>query len=514
MANIRFIISKKVGESGKSEIYVRLPLSRTKYIQLHTGVFVTPSLFVVEGVSGNNQVGHIEIPKRGRLNNDAVKEAQCVQMELQAFSNRLQRICSVCDESLYHDRKSLMEAMQATRYMQVQDITQKSVCEVLRERERVQKVSTIYEYAELYLNSFLHNKRRSAHFRVAMRVVRRWEAFRVQVMGEDFSIGIDTLTSDDLNDLKAYIGNEPQLQQEHPKFFNRIMASYPSEIGTKHKSKGMIKPRGANCIIGIMKRVKTFWNWMIECKYTTNNPFAGVKIGAERYGTPYYLTIEERNALADYDLSARPQLAIQRDIFVFQCLVGCRVGDLYKLTESNITNEILEYVPHKTKDESQQVKPRIPLNERALRLVEAYRGKDSKGRLFPFISEQRYNDAIKESLRLCGIDRNVQVRNSITGESEAKPIYQVASSHMARRTFVGAAYAKVQDPNIIGKMSGHVEGSRAFVRYRHIDDAILKDVIVKIDEEEERNEADERKALLKKLASLSTEELKLILDKS
>ena len=58
-----------------------------------------------------------------------------------------------------------------------------------------------------------------------------------------------------------------------------------------------------------------------------------------------------------------------------------------------------------------------------------------------------------------------------------KPINEIASSHMARRTFVGNAYKVVKDPNLIGRMSGHVEGSKAFVRYRDIDDDMLKEVI-------------------------------------
>ena len=49
--------------------------------------------------------------------------------------------------------------------------------------------------------------------------------------------------------------------------------------------------------------------------------------------------------------------------------------------------------------------------------------------------------------------------------------------HMARRTFAGAAYKKVKDPNVVAKMTGHVEGSKAFCRYRDIDDDMLKEVI-------------------------------------
>lgn len=60
---------------------------------------------------------------------------------------------------------------------------------------------------------------------------------------------------------------------------------------------------------------------------------------------------------------------------------------------------------------------------------------------------------------------------------EIKPLYEVVSSHTARKTFIGNLYKKVRDPNIIASMSGHVEGSKAFARYRVIDDDIKNDVI-------------------------------------
>ena len=228
--------------------------------------------------------------------------------------------------------------------------------------------------------------------------------------------------------------------------------------------------------------------------YTNNRPFEGITIGTAKVGTPIYITIDERNQIADVDLKpiweempkeqrqlARMPLKTleeQRDIFVFQCLIGCRVGDLLKMTEQLIHNGVLVYTPHKTKDDGdEQVQARVPLHQKALSLIEKYRGVDPKGRLFPFITAQRYNDAIKVIFKMAGITRKVEVRNSLTGENELIPINEVASSHMARRTFVGNAYFKVHDPNLIGKMSGHVEGSKAFARYRKIEDDTLKEVI-------------------------------------
>ena len=71
----------------------------------------------------------------------------------------------------------------------------------------------------------------------------------------------------------------------------------------------------------------------------------------------------------------------------------------------------------------------------------------------------------------------VTVRNPITGADEQRPINEVASSHMARRTFIGNLYKKVRDPQLIGALTGHVNGRRSFARYRDIDDEIKQDLV-------------------------------------
>ena len=78
---------------------------------------------------------------------------------------------------------------------------------------------------------------------------------------------------------------------------------------------------------------------------------------------------------------------------------------------------------------------------------------------------------------MCGVTRLVTILDSLTGQPVQKPINEVASSHMARRCFVGNLYKKVKDPNLIGSMSGHAEGSKAFARYREIDDEVKKEVV-------------------------------------
>lgn len=86
----------------------------------------------------------------------------------------------------------------------------------------------------------------------------------------------------------------------------------------------------------------------------------------------------------------------------------------------------------------------------------------------------KYNDAIKDVFTIAGITRKVEVRDSLTGDNVMRPLNEIASSHLARRTFIANLYNKVSDPNLIGKMSGHAEGSKAFTRYRNIEDNTLR----------------------------------------
>lgn len=355
----------------------------------------------------------------------------------------------------------------------------KKVVEKHLHPERYQQESSgksVYDLWEEYLLKKNLSNGRIRGIRVLIRAIARYEGFinATEKERKDFVFDINKVTKEDIGDFMDYLRNEENLANEYRQTFKVLLERYPSNI---EKGKSEIKGRGENTVITLMKKLKAFFNWLYESDKTSNRPFDGFKIGTEKYGTPYYISVDERNLIARTPMPTR-HLEIQRDIFIFHCFVGCRVSDLVKLTEANITDGILTYTPHKTKDEGEQaVVARVPLHENAIKLIGKYRGTDKKGRLFPFISPQKYNDAIKEIFTISGITRNVEIRNARTGEIEVRPINEIASSHIARRTFVGNAYRKVSDPNIIGKMSGHVEGSKAFSRYRNIEDETLKNVI-------------------------------------
>ena len=77
--------------------------------------------------------------------------------------------------------------------------------------------------------------------------------------------------------------------------------------------------------------------------------------------------------------------------------------------------------------------------------------------------------------------RNVVVRNSLTGEQEIRPINEIASSHIARRTFVGNIYKKFKDQSLVSELSGHAPNSASFARYREVDEEMKREIVSAID---------------------------------
>lgn len=309
-----------------------------------------------------------------------------------------------------------------------------------------------------------------------MRALQRFEMYRKIKRIKTYKLTLRSFSVDDINDFEKFLRSEEELYEKYPKIYEK----HPCDT-RKVRKKAKPLPKGDNTIINMFACLRYFFRDCIEQKLMDEQPFAKYKGNTtERYGTPYYITLEERDIIAAHDFSSNPSLETQRDIFIFHTLIGCRVSDLYRLTHKDIINGAIEYIASKTlKDRASTI--RVPLNQRGLDLIEKYKGKDPEGRLFPFISQQKYNVAIKKIFTVCGITRMVTILNAATGQEEKRPINELASSHLARRTFVGNLYKKVKDPNLVGALSGHKDGSRAFARYREIDDDLKKELISILD---------------------------------
>lgn len=328
--------------------------------------------------------------------------------------------------------------------------------------ENKEKLS-FFELFDLFLDKHSLSANRKNNFKVVKRSLMRYEMYHDMHYYDGFELDIDLISSDILADFNNFLHNECYFYRKYPELYAKI-----PEVR-------VAKPRGDNTVNEILGKLRTFYRWAIKHNYTNNNPFDNYKIKECVYGTPFYITIDERNTIMNVDLSGYPGLSLHRDIFVFQSLIGCRVSDLWGMTWNNIVNNAVEYIAKKTQNE-RPITLRVPLNNNGKEILSRYKDV-AGGKLFPFPSQQVYNQKIKEFFKIAGITREVIRLNPTTKEMERKPICEIASSHLARRTFVGNLYKKLKDPNLISALSGHKEGSQAFARYRAIDDDIKKEII-------------------------------------
>lgn len=320
------------------------------------------------------------------------------------------------------------------------------------------------EWAEKYLKSKKFDAHQECNTKGLIMKISRFETFQQKVnKRKGYTMNIDRMTADDLRDFQDY------LLKEH-----LHAAKYP-ELYEDFTDKSMGRQRSLNTVSSNMTLLRTVCNWVRKQGATRNEPFANYEMPKTLYGTPYYLTIEERDKVYAVDLSDRPDLAEYRDMFIFQCMVGCRHGDLVTFTPENIINGVLEYIPIKTINKVAR-NVRVSLTDKAQAIFE----KHNHGAglpLFPMHFNFKFNDAIREIMKRAEINRMVTVLNPLTREEEKRPLYEVATSHMARRTFIGNLYKQVKDPNLVASMSGHANGSQAFSRYRAIDDDMKRDLV-------------------------------------
>ncbi len=389
------------------------------------------------------------------------------------FNRQIHEIKKLIEDEYFvgADDKWLEKLINNYRYPKKQktNVNQESESEGESELE---KSSDLFELFDEFLEKHSLSEVRKKNFRVVKRALMRYELFikKTKRGMRHYKLNINEITKDTLSDIWNFMEKENEYFYEYPELYESV------------PEKRAPKMRGKNTLIDSFSRMRTFFIWCYDQGKTTNRPFSKFPLEECLYGSPIYITLEERDKLysAVFPNDKNGQmLSIQRDIFVFQSVIGCRVSDLYKLTKNNIVNGAVEYIQMKTRNHNPRT-IRVPLNEKAKEIIERYQD-DNRETLLPFILEQQYNKAIKEAFKLAGLDRIVTILNPLTREPEQKPLYEVVSTHTARKTFIGNMYKKVKDPDLISSVSGHKEGSKAFRRYREIDEDMKKELVHLLD---------------------------------
>ena len=185
----------------------------------------------------------------------------------------------------------------------------------------------------------------------------------------------------------------------------------------------------------------------------------------ESYDVPISLTLAELDKLRVADVPEN--LRETRDAFVLQCSIGCRIGDFQKISMDNVDVvdgvPFVHYLPTKTARQSRQELP-TPLIPFAVDIINKY-GFHFKI-LHNISGKDGYNSKIKKLIQYCKIDRLCSVYDEREKTEIRKPLYEIASSKLARKTFVNLCATCQVDMYASGL---HSRSSNAVERYAHID---------------------------------------------
>ena len=271
--------------------------------------------------------------------------------------------------------------------------------------------------------------------------------------------------------------------------------------------------RSSNTIATKMKLLRCFFRaqeFIGEVEKTPFNMMDGSRRKAmmrEKYDTPVSLTREELKTIVQAEVPLA--LSEVRDTFVLHCFIGCRVNDLKAMTWDNVAVvdgiPFVHYIPQKTAyQEGEEVV--TPLMRTALEILKKYDFKFSL--LRNLWGKDGYNSQIKKLMESCGIERKCPIRDTDAGRTKYVPVWEIASTKLARKTFVNMMASCQVDLYAAGL---HKRGSDAVERYAHID---LKErfrlMCFAFDEEE--YEVDDDLAIIEREKAKSDDKMQAFLD--
>lgn len=239
-------------------------------------------------------------------------------------------------------------------------------------------------------------------------------------------------------------------------FFNDFNQSFFNEyerflVGKKNpfnKERGLLN----DTIFKYSSTLKSFLEWCFdEGLIKSRDAFsrAKTKINKKAKNEIVALTEAELFKIANYDFKGNTRLERVRDLFYLGCFTGQRFSDIMRFDKQDFTGTKWSFVSFKTKK-----RVVVPFNSyiaNALPILEKYNFQ------LPAISNQKFNDYIKELGELAGIGDTVRIiRFSVVKEVEMHhPKYEFMSSHMARRTFVTLTIEKGVPLTMIQKITQH-----------------------------------------------------------
>ena len=178
------------------------------------------------------------------------------------------------------------------------------------------------------------------------------------------------------------------------------------------------------------------------------------------------LSEEELQAMAELDLASHPYLERVRDQFLLLAWTGCRYSDLGKLSRKYIVNKDGDDWFYMEQQKT-GAKVLIPILPPIVPILEKYDYQPPEP-----ISNQKFNDYVKEVARLAGFDTEVVIRHTQQKEDSFEvgtvetrlPKWQAITAHTARRSFATNMYNREYPTLEIMAVTGH-KTEAAFLTY-------------------------------------------------
>ena len=227
-------------------------------------------------------------------------------------------------------------------------------------------------------------------------------------------------------------------------------------------------------VVHDLKALQAFFRELEDTGEIRRSPFKKISFEKRRsimhvmYDAPVFLKAEELRRVMIAEVP--PELQQTKNIFVLNCALGCRIGDLLRLTMDKVAVSeegipFVHYIPSKTARVlrmNQEIQ--TPLIRSALEIV--LRTRLTINGHNPKYEKQVYNRELRRLLEYCGINRPVCLFDSDCGDNVYRPLYEVASSKLARKTHVDML-TKVQINYYAAGL--HREGSGAVFRYTSLE---------------------------------------------
>lgn len=136
-----------------------------------------------------------------------------------------------------------------------------------------------------------------------------------------------------------------------------------------------------------------------------------------------------------------------------------------KLRREHLKDRFIHITTQKTND-----RLIIPVVKAAKRILDNY---NHPVQLLPEISNDKFNEYIKECCNLAGINETNQVEIFVgnTRTDKYKLKHQLITAHTSRKTFVTLSSSRGVDDNVIKSITGH-KGDRVFGKYLKVDEQI------------------------------------------